>query len=98
MTPALRFSLAVMGPVTIGWCLALLACVRAADLLGDRTAPVWRLVTWGVAAWYVIDSILSVVTGFGLNVLPNTLYLAAYLLPILRTGVLDAAPRRSAAA
>jgi len=39
-------------------------------------------------SWYVIDSILSITTGFGLNAAPNTVFMAAFLLPVIRSGVL----------
>jgi hypothetical protein len=88
ITGPLRFCLAVMGPVSIGWALTLFAAIRAADLLGERGRSTWILVTAGVVAWFVIDSSLSVLTGYGLNVIPNIAYLAAFLLPVLRSGVL----------
>ncbi|MDO9338656.1 MAG: hypothetical protein Q7T61_19865 [Caulobacter sp.] len=88
MTQPLRFALAVMGPLSIGWALTLLAVFRAAVLLGERGRPTWRMVTAAVVGWYVLDSGLSVATGHGLNVVPNTLLLATFLLPILRSGVL----------
>lgn len=84
----MRFSLAVMGAVTLGWSLTLFAAIKAADELGARGGPIWRLTTLGVAGWYVVDSALSAATGFALNIAPNTLLAAAYLLPVLRTGVL----------
>lgn len=84
----LRFSLAVLGAVTIGWSLTLAAAIWAAHLLGAQSRPVWALVTVALAAWYVIDTALSVATGFGLNAIPNTIFLAVFLLPIIRSGVL----------
>ncbi|NBB17262.1 hypothetical protein GVN21_18015 [Caulobacter sp. SLTY] len=92
MTPPLRFALAVMGPVSIGWALTFAAAFRAAIMLGDAGAPVWRLTTAGVLVWFVVDSSLSVATGFGLNVAPNVVLLAGYLLPLIRTGVLSGRP------
>lgn len=78
-----RFSLAVLGAVTIGWSLTLLAAIEAACQLGARGRPVWRQIAISVGAWYVIDSFLSVVTGFGFNVIPNTLLTVAFLPPIV---------------
>lgn len=84
----MRFSLGVLGAVTIGWSLTLLAAVQAAHLLGGRARPVWVLIGASVVVWYVVDSALSVATGFGLNVVPNTVFLAAFLLPLIAGGVL----------
>jgi hypothetical protein len=86
---ALRFSLAVLGAVTIGWSVTLLAALRAAVRLGREHGPsTWALVTASVAAWFLIDSGLSVATGFGLNVVSNIVLLLGFLLPVLRSGVL----------
>ncbi len=85
----MRFSLAVLGAVTIGWSLTLMAAIRAANQLDKQHGkPIWRLVAASVVSWYVIDGILSFVTGFGLNVLSNTVFLAVFLLPLIRSGVL----------
>ena len=84
----MRFAVALMGAVTMGWSVTLLAAFRAAWALGDAAAGVWKLVTGGVLGWYVIDSVMSVATGFPLNAVSNTVLVAAYLLPVLRSGVL----------
>lgn len=88
MGEPLRFSIALMGAVTLGWWLTLEAAFRAIDLLGDRVAPVWRGVTVSVVGWYVIDGALSAATGYALNIVPNTVLLAGYLIPVMATGVL----------
>ncbi|MGQ3016431.1 hypothetical protein [Phenylobacterium sp.] len=88
MGAPLRFSIALMGAVTLGWWLTLEAAFRAIDLLGDRDAPVWRGVTVSVVGWYVIDGALSAATGYALNIAPNTLLLVGYLIPVLATGVM----------
>lgn len=88
MSSQLRFSIALMGGVTLGWWLTLEAVFRAIDLLGDRAAPVWRGVTLSVVGWYVIDGVLSAATGYPLNNIPNTVLLAGYLIPVLFTGVM----------
>lgn len=84
----MRFSLGILGAVTVGWSLTLLAAIHAAHLLGDRARPVWMLVTSSLVVWYVVDTALSVATGFGLNAIPNTIFAAAFLLPIVASGVL----------
>lgn len=92
-----RFSLAVLGAVTIGWSLTLLAAIQAAHQLGDQARPIWVLVTSSVVVWYVIDTALSLATGFGLNAIPNTIFLAMFLLPIICGGVLKAPSGEGAA-
>lgn len=84
----LPFTLALMGAVSLGWSVTLLAGIRAAQALGPAGRPIWRLLTISVLGWYVIDSLLSVATGFALNALPNTVIVVGFLIPILRSGVL----------
>lgn len=84
----LRFSLAVLGAVSIGWGVTALGVVRVALTLGERSAPLWSALVTGTLTWFVIDSALSVATGFELNVLPNCLLLGGLLVPVLANGLL----------
>ena len=91
MTPHLSFALAVKGPVTLGWALTLLGATEAMRHLSAQMARrTWLWITAGVLGWMIIDSILSVITGFALNLIPNAIYLVAFLIPITRSGVLRA--------
>lgn len=93
MTPHLKFALAVMGPVTLGWCLTLFGAVEATrDLPAKAARRLWLWMVAGLLAWAVLDSILSVAVGFGLNVIPNLIYVTAFLIPVVRSGVLRAKP------
>lgn len=87
-TPHLRFSVALMGAVTMGWGLTFVATFMAAHRLGEQAGLVWRMATLGVIVWFVIDSALSVATGFALNAVSNAGLLAGYLIPVLATGVM----------
>ena len=87
-TPILRFSVALMGTVTMGWGLTFFAVFTAAHQLGDRATMVRRLVTVSVLVWFVIDSALSIATGFALNAVSNAGLLSGYFIPVLATGVL----------
>ena len=87
-----RFTIAIMGAVTLGWGLTLAVVVQAAHRLGAEARATWVGVTLSVLTWYVIDSVLSVATGFSMNAASNTVLLAGYLAPVLVSGVL----RRSA--
>lgn len=91
-TDHLRFSVALMGAVTIGWGITFAAAFDAAHRLGDAAAPVWRMITVAVAVWFVIDGALSIATGFALNVVSNTALLIGYLLPVIATGALRNRP------
>ncbi len=82
-----RFLLALIGAVTIGWGLTLLAAIRTA---AAPSRPLWVGLTVAVLVWYVVDSLLSVVTGFPLNAVSNTVLLAGFLLPVLAARLLRA--------
>ena len=85
--PGLRFSVALMGAVTLGWGLTILFLLPAVHAAG---APAWRGLTAALVIWFVIDGALSAATGFALNTLPNTALAIAYLVPLLASGVLKA--------
>jgi hypothetical protein len=83
--PVLRFSLALMGAVTLGWGATVLAVVRGTgDMAGAQALGLWRGITIALLLWYVVDSALSVATGFWRNVLPNTVLIGWYLLLVAR--------------
>lgn len=84
----MRFSLAVMGAVTIGWAVTVAVTIQAAILLGERATPVWRGLVAGVLVWFVIDTPMSIATGYGMNAIPNLVLLVTFLLPVIRSGVL----------
>ena len=84
----LRFGVGLMGAVSIGWGLTFLAIFKAAWMLGDQAGPVWRAITLSTLAWYVIDGVISVASGFALNLVPNTVLLIGFLWPILSQGLL----------
>lgn len=84
-TPGLRFSVALMGAVTMGWGFTILFLLPAIHAVG---ASAWRGLTAAMVIWFVIDGLLSAATGFALNNLPNTALAIAYLVPLLASGVL----------
>ena len=90
LSSQMRFSEAVLGAVTLGWGVTLLAAVQGANLLGESGQPVWRGITASVVVWWGLDCALSIATGYAMNTVPNTVFLATFLLPILRSGVLGA--------
>jgi hypothetical protein len=85
----LHFAFGLMGAITIGWMMTLYTLLCAAWSLGDAEAqPLWRGAAISIAVWYVIDSYVSIATGFPLNAISNTALAGAMLLPILVTGKL----------
>jgi hypothetical protein len=83
--PALRFSLALMGAVTLGWGATVLAVVRGTgDMPAAQALALWRGITAALLLWYVVDSALSVATGFWRNALSNTVLIGWFLLLMRR--------------
>lgn len=75
------------------WRRTLFSAVEATrDLSAKAARRLWLWMSAGVLAWAVLDSILSVAVGFGLNVIPNLIYVTAFLVPVIRSGVLRARP------
>ena len=87
----MQFGLGLQGALTIGWAMTTFGMIRAAEAAGSvQGAPVWRSLTLSFLVWYVVDSVISVSTGFALNAVSNTLFIAAFLIPVLASGVLRA--------
>jgi hypothetical protein len=85
-TPELRFSIGLMGAVSLGWGLSLYAVAASSgDVPGARAPALWRRIARATAAWFVIDSFISVATGFGLNAVSN-LFIFGAMLAILWSG------------
>jgi hypothetical protein len=89
-SPSLRFSIGLMGAVTMGWGGTLYVAFKALHSLGRaQAAPIWRMLIGVVLAWYGIDSAISAATGFWMNAVSNTLLTILLLIPILRSGVMQ---------
>ncbi|MDX2229521.1 MAG: hypothetical protein NW220_07780 [Leptolyngbyaceae cyanobacterium bins.349] len=89
LTPHLRFSLIVLGAVTIGWSLTLFAAIQAVHQLDKPSSKtIWMVIALSVMSWYIIDSSLSIATGFWLNAIANTSFIVTFLIPVLGSGVL----------
>lgn len=87
-TPVLRFAVALMGAVTLGWGMTLLVAIRAAIALGDQGATVWRGILLAMMVWWVLDSAMSVATGFWLNAVSNSLILAVFVIGLIGSSAL----------
>lgn len=85
---AFRFAFGLQGALTLGWGMTMIAMIRIAHTGG---ASVWRALTASFLTWYVIDSLISLSTGFPLNAVSNSLLAAGYMAPVLASGVLRAA-------
>lgn len=91
VTGTMRFTIGVLGGVSIGFGILLWGTSTMAVRTGDRALARWLLA--GVLGWFIPDSIASVLTGFGANAVINTVLLTAFLVPMLGGGMLRAAGR-----
>lgn len=85
---AARVTLGVLGGVMCGWGITLYAAIQAATLLDRPAYRIWRLILASILIWFVVDSSLSIATGFALNALMNVAFLIGYVMPITASGVL----------
>ena len=72
-TPPLRFAVGLMGAVSLGWgATALAVTTIGAELPEEPRSRMWTRIGWAVLAWYLIDSSISIATGFWPNAVSNT--------------------------
>jgi hypothetical protein len=84
-----RFAIGLMGAVTMGWGLTYFAAFKALHgLAKESAAPLWRFLTFASLIWYVVDSSISCATGYTMNAVSNTLVMAGYLIPVVKSGVM----------
>ncbi|HRK71466.1 MAG TPA: hypothetical protein PLA85_07745 [Micropepsaceae bacterium] len=88
LDPHTRFSIALMGAVTLGWSITLYAAVQAAHVAGAHQRRLWQMLTASTVVWYAVDGYLSAHTGFATNIIPNTVLLLGWLIPMAATGAL----------
>lgn len=83
-----RVTLGVLGGVMCGWGVTLYAAFQAAHMIGRPATQIWRLIAASLLFWFVVDSTLSIATGFALNAAMNMGFLLAFVVPISLSGVL----------
>lgn len=77
-----RLALAIGGGVMLGW--GLMIWQLAGEPLERAPEAVRGIIRTSVLAWFLVDSAGSVAAGAALNVLPNLVFLALFLLPLRR--------------
>lgn len=89
LDPHHRFAIGLMGAVTMGWGLTYFGAFKALFALDKVTAaPIWRYLLMVSLVWYVIDSAISIATGFLMNAVSNTLLIVLFLIPLVKSGAL----------
>lgn len=93
MTQPLQFAFAVMGPVTMGWAVTMIGITKVArTLTGPALQTLWHYALCGVLVWLIVDSILSILTGYALNVIPNFILGGLFLAIVIPSGALKGTP------
>lgn len=77
----LAFVHQVLGAVLVGW--ALLLAGVAAGPLRRRERWAWWAAAVSVGTWYALDSVCSLVAGFGANALLNSALAACFAVPLV---------------
>jgi hypothetical protein len=75
-----RLALAIGGGVMLGW--GLMIWQLAGEPLERAPEAVRGIIRASVLGWFVVDSAGSVAAGAALNVMPNLVFLALFLLPM----------------
>jgi hypothetical protein len=75
------FVYGVLGAVMIGWACLLWPLVRGP--LRRREPWAWSAIAVSVGIWFVVDSTLSLASGFGENALLNLVFAIAFAVPLL---------------
>ncbi len=77
-----RLAFAIGGGVMVGW--GLMIWQLAGEPLERAPQAVRGIIRSSVLAWFVVDSAGSVASGAALNVVPNLVFLALFLVPMQR--------------
>jgi hypothetical protein len=84
--PLHRFAIGLMGAVTMGWGLTFFGAFKALfELEPAKAAPIWRWILLTSLIWYVVDSTISVATGFWMNAVSNTIVMLLLLIPMVKS-------------
>jgi hypothetical protein len=76
-----RFVYGVLGAVMFGWSLALWGLTIGPVRRRERWA--WRVVAISMAGWFVVDTILSIASGYGENAILNTVFAVLFAVPLV---------------
>jgi hypothetical protein len=80
VAPETRLSLAIGGGVMVGW--GLMIWQLAGEPLQRAPDAVRGIIRASVLSWFCVDSAGSVAAGAALNVVPNLVFLALFLIPM----------------
>jgi hypothetical protein len=79
----LRFAFAVLGAVMFAWAACMLVLLWGPFRRGSRDA--WLAIAVSLAAWFVPDTVLSLLSGFWQNAVLNVVLAAGFAIPLAVT-------------
>jgi hypothetical protein len=79
----IRFVSGVLGAVMTGWSVMMVCWVAGPFRRGEPMG--WIAVAASIVCWYVIDTPFSLLSGYAGNAIVNTLFLAAFAVPLAAT-------------
>ena len=84
--PAVAFIMllqGVLGAVMFGWSAALLLVLLGSFRRGSREG--WTIIAVSLAAWFIPDTTISLLSGFWQNAVFNLVFLALFAIPLVAT-------------
>ena len=74
---------AVLGAVMVGWAVALMCVLHGPFRRGERSG--WTSLAASLVAWFVPDTLFSLVSGFWQNALFNLMFATLFAVPLVAT-------------
>jgi hypothetical protein len=71
---------AVFGSVLIGWGITILYIIQRFYRKGNKNS--WGIIAISILAWFIPDTVFSIVSGFTPNVLLNLVFLILFFIPL----------------
>ena len=84
--PAVAFIMllqGVLGAVMFGWSVALLLVLLGSFRRGSREG--WTIIAVPLAAWFIPDTTISLLSGFWQNAIFNLVFLVFFAIPLIAT-------------
>jgi hypothetical protein len=75
------FAFGIIGAVIVGWGVALMGIILKPLRQGERWA--WWVLALSVNVWFVVDSVLSITSGYWQNAVSNLAFYVLFAVPLL---------------
>lgn len=78
-----RLLMAISGGISVGWGITL--WMITTNVYSDNPMIGKKIILTSIIAWFIVDSLGSIISGAWFNVVLNTFFLFAFTVPILLT-------------